>query len=36
MTFWDFSWSADGKKLVLARGTRTSDVVLIRDKNIEK
>jgi Tol biopolymer transport system component/tRNA A-37 threonylcarbamoyl transferase component Bud32 len=31
-TFWDFAWSADGKKLALARGTRTSDVVLIRDK----
>ena len=34
--FWDFAWSTDGKKLALARGTRTSDVVLIRDKNIEK
>nr|MBA2525884.1 PD40 domain-containing protein [Pyrinomonadaceae bacterium] len=26
-----FDWSADGKQLVLARGTTTSDVVLIRD-----
>jgi Tol biopolymer transport system component len=26
-----FKWTADGKQLVLARGTRTSDVLLIRD-----
>ena len=26
-----FDWSADGKQLVLARGTTTSDVILIRD-----
>jgi Tol biopolymer transport system component len=26
-----FKWSLDGKQFVLARGTRTSDVVLIRD-----
>jgi serine/threonine protein kinase len=26
-----FKWSPDGKQFVLARGTRTSDVVLIRD-----
>jgi len=34
--FWDFAWSADGKTLALARGTRTSDVVLIRNKDTEK
>ncbi len=28
---YNFDWSADGKQLVLARGTTTSDVVLIRD-----
>lgn len=28
---YNFKWSADGKQLVLARGTITSDVVLIRD-----
>ncbi len=28
---YNFKWSADGKQLVLARGTTTSDVVLIRD-----
>ena len=28
---YNFSWSADGKQLVLARGTTTSDVVLIKD-----
>jgi eukaryotic-like serine/threonine-protein kinase len=27
----NFKWSADGKQLLLARGTTTSDVVLIRD-----
>ncbi len=26
---YNFDWSADGKQLVLARGTTTSDVVLI-------
>ena len=26
---YSFKWSADGKQLVLARGTTTSDVVLI-------
>src|SRR5438105_3031879 len=26
-----FAWSRDGKRLVLARGTETSDVVLIRN-----
>jgi Tol biopolymer transport system component len=26
-----FAWSPDGKQLALARGTETSDVVLIRD-----
>jgi hypothetical protein len=31
LPFWDFAWSRDGKKLALARGSRTSDVVLIRD-----
>ena len=29
-TVWDFAWSRDGKELALARGSRTSDVVLIR------
>ncbi len=28
---YNFAWSSDGKNLVLARGTTTSDVVLIRD-----
>jgi Tol biopolymer transport system component len=28
---YNFKWSPDGKNLVLARGTTTSDVVLIRD-----
>jgi TolB protein len=28
---YNFDWSADGKKLVLARGTTTIDVVLIKD-----
>ncbi len=28
---YNFDWSADGKNLVLARGTTTSDVVLIKD-----
>lgn len=28
---YNFQWSADGKQLVLARGTTTSDVVLIRN-----
>ncbi|MEK6325269.1 MAG: protein kinase [Acidobacteriota bacterium] len=28
---YNFAWSPDGKQLVLARGTTTSDVVLIRD-----
>jgi len=28
---YNFDWSADGKQLVVARGTTTSDVVLIRD-----
>lgn len=28
---YNFKWSPDGKKLVLARGTTTSNVVLIRD-----
>ena len=28
---YNFAWSRDGKQLVLARGTTTSDVVLIRD-----
>jgi Tol biopolymer transport system component len=28
---YNFDWSADGKQLVLARGTTTSDVVLISD-----
>jgi Tol biopolymer transport system component len=28
---YNFAWSPDGKRLVLARGTTTSDVVLIRD-----
>ena len=28
---YNFKWSADGKNLVLARGTTTSDVILIRD-----
>jgi eukaryotic-like serine/threonine-protein kinase len=28
---YNFKWSPDGKQLVLARGTTTSDVVLIRD-----
>jgi hypothetical protein len=28
-----FAWSNDGKQLVLARGTVSSDVVLIRDRN---
>ena len=26
-----YDWSPDGKKLALARGSKTSDVVLIRD-----
>jgi hypothetical protein len=26
---YNFEWSADGKQLVLARGTTTSDIVLI-------
>ncbi len=28
---YNFKWSPDGKNLVLARGTMTSDVVLMRD-----
>jgi TolB protein len=28
---YNFAWSADGKNLVLSRGTTTSDVVLIKD-----
>ena len=28
---YNFDWSADGKQLVLARGTTTSDVVLIQN-----
>ena len=27
---WDLRWSPDGKKIALARGTNTSDVVLFR------
>jgi hypothetical protein len=27
----EFAWSRDGKQLALARGTQTSDVVLIRN-----
>lgn len=30
-TIYDFVWSADGKQLVLSRGTVTSDVVLIKN-----
>ena len=28
-----FAWSRDGKKLALARGSKTSDVILIKDKS---
>lgn len=31
-TIFAFDWSSDGKSLALARGTRTSDVVLIADQ----
>ena len=27
---WDFDWSADGKRLAVARGRITSDIVLFR------
>jgi Tol biopolymer transport system component len=30
-TIFDFVWSADGKQLVLSRGTPTSDVVILRN-----
>jgi len=30
-TIWDFDWSRDGKKIVMARGASASDVVLFKE-----
>ena len=32
----NYAWSRDGKKLALARGSKTSDVVLIRDSGEQR
>jgi hypothetical protein len=32
-TIWDYAWSADGKRLAVARGTITNNIVLLRGFN---